>query len=719
MNAHTLTLLTGTKETRKTLHAQLQLIIGDYVDVESYSLEEENIPAVIGNRLVLLSTHLIQDEVSEFIGEGCHILTADRITNYEHIDKLLYLPKGTKALYVNDFPETVHESITNLIELGIDHIEYIPYYPGKKNLQRVPLAITPGEFELVPEYVTETINIGPRLIDITTITTVIRWFGLPDEVGREISNRFTGKIIELSKKLSQTISETGQLNNHFKHVLNGVNDGIMAVDGKGRITVFNEILETALRMSPRYAIGRPLSEVITNGELVRYITSTTVDGTGQCFTLNQTDFMVERLHLTTEDSIVVTFKDMHETIKMERTLRRELVKKGFVAKYTFQDIVGDSPLLNKTKDVAKKLAKTDLNVLIEGESGTGKELFASAIHNESLRGQQTFLAINFSALSEDLIESELFGYEDGAFTGAKKGGKTGLFEQANGGTIFLDEIGDISLKLQARLLRVLQEKEIMRIGGSKIIPIDVRVIAATNKDLLKMIELGKFREDLYHRLKVLYLHLPELRKRKEDISRLIRHFIRGSGRDNVVIQPEVLHRLTQYEWYGNIRELKNTLDYMLAVCDGTTVTLNDIPEEHFFQRSAAGERGELLYRSDGRASGGGRPGPGGSSGARGYGGGAGSGEAVVTAVSDEEEMLFILETVYLYNRSGEPVGRQKIADKSAKSRKPLTEQQIRHRVELLEQMGCLLVSRGRTGIKLTQAGLDKLTASGVPLSAVT
>ncbi|ANE45169.1 Fis family transcriptional regulator [Paenibacillus swuensis] len=698
--AQILTLLAGTKETRKTLHAQLEDILGNYVRAESFSLEEQDIPSVIHDRMIILSSHLIEEEVSPFIGQGCHVITADRITNYEHIDKLLQLPKGTRALYVNDFPETVSESITNLLELGIDNIEYIPYFPGKKNLHRVPLAITPGEFELVPEYVTDIINIGPRLIDITTITEIIRFLQLPAAVGREISNRFTGKIIELSKKLALTNAETEQLNDHFKHVLNGVNDGIMALDTRGRITVFNEIMETASRMSSRYAIGRPLVEVIQHPELVKYIVGESDPG-GQCFALNQTDFMVEKLHLKTEDSIVVTFKDMHETIKMERTLRRELVKKGFVAKYSFQDIIGDSPLLNKTKDVAAKLAKTDLTVLIEGESGTGKELFASAMHNASFRNQQTFLAINFSALSEDLIESELFGYEEGAFTGAKKGGKTGLFEQANGGTIFLDEIGDISLKLQARLLRVLQEKEIMRIGGSKIIPIDVRVIAATNKDLLQMIDLGKFREDLYHRLKVLYLHLPELRKRKEDISRLIRHFTRVTGRDSVVILPEVLHRLTQYEWFGNIRELKNTLDYMLAVCDGDVVTLDDIPEEHFFQRSAAGNRGELVYRSDGTAVGGSR-----------------ESDAVV-AISDEEELLFILETVYLYNRKGEPVGRQKISEKSSRSSRPLSEQQIRHRVDQLEQDGYLIVSRGRTGIKLTQSGLGKLVASGVPLSAVT
>ncbi|MFC4777375.1 sigma-54 interaction domain-containing protein [Paenibacillus sp. GCM10023252] len=699
MPNQSITLLTGTVETRKTLLAQLQDIIGDFVDIESYSIEEPGIPAKINRKLVILSSQHIEDEVADYIGKDCQIIVANRIANYEHIDKLLFYPSGTRALYVNDYPETVSESIGNLLDLGIDNIEYIPYYPGKKNLQKVSLAITPGEVDLVPEFVSEVVNIGPRLIDLTTIMEIIRKLKLPEQKGLEISKRFIRKIIELSKKLAHTSYETGQLNQHFKQVLDGVNDGILAIDGSGKVTVFNDIMESALKVTSRFAIGKPLGSVISNQELILFILHDS-DDTNQVFTVNGTDFVVQRIHLKGENSIVATFKDVHETIKIERTLRRELVKKGFVAKYTFNDIIGDSPALTKTKDIARKLSRNDLTVLIEGESGTGKELFASAMHNESLRGSQTFLAINFSALSEDLIESELFGYEEGAFTGAKKGGKTGLFEQANGGTIFLDEIGDISLKLQARLLRVLQEKEIMRIGGSKIIPINVRVIAATNKDLLKMIDLGKFREDLYHRLKVLYVHLPKLRTRKEDIEGLIRHFIHSSGRDHIRILPEVLRRLTQYEWYGNIRELKNTLDYMLAVCENDRITLNDIPEESFFQRSAATKRGELVYRSDSDVAAAGEP----------------KNEEAAVAVTDEEEMLFILHKVYEYNRRGEPIGRQKIAECSSVLSKPLSEQQIRHRVDALEKSGMLLVIRGRTGIKLTKLGLDKLMTSGYPLA---
>ncbi|CAK4828092.1 unnamed protein product [Aphanomyces euteiches] len=577
-----------------------------------------------------------------------------------------------------------------LQSLGIDHIEYHPYYPGSKNVSRIPLAITPGEISLVPQFVEEIVDIGPRLIDITSVMEILAHLNLLEQRGAEISTKYTRKIIDLSKNLAQANRESNQLNKHFKQVLDGVDNGILAVDIKGRITIFNEMLETHLKVTAKQAIGRLLKDVLPNHELVQFILQESSEES-RVFTLLQNEFIVQRFHLKTEESIVATFKNMNETIKMERTLRRELVKKGFVAKYNFQDIIGQSAKIEHTKSISAKLSRTDLTVLIEGESGTGKELFASAIHNASFRNQGPFLAMNFSSLPEDLMESELFGYEDGAFTGARKGGKSGLFEQANGGTIFLDEIGDISLKLQARLLRVLQEKEIMRIGGGKIIPLDVRVIAATNKDLLQMIELGKFREDLYHRLKVLYLHLPELRNRKDDIPPLIQYFMEMNGRNHMKLLPEVMHHLTQYEWYGNIRELKNTIDYMLAVCDNDTITLLDIPDSSFFQRSGPGSKGDLIYRTTATLP-------------------EHASSQTATGAVESEELLFIMQTIYAFNKSGEPIGRKKISEQTKQIGKELSEQQIRHRFEMLEQQGYIIIHRGRTGVKLSQLGLTWLNA---------
>ncbi|MFG6494418.1 sigma 54-interacting transcriptional regulator [Fictibacillus sp. UD] len=518
-------LLAGTKETRIALSHQLQSILGDYFHIRSYS-SEEMLPSQLQNEIVILSSYLIRREVAHCLSESCKVITARRTVNYEYMDQLLQLPEGTDVMYVNDFPQTVEQSVQTLVHLGIDHLNYLPYYPGIPHYQYSEIAVTPGEMHLVPREVKRIINIGVRLIDITTITEILSELGVLDDRATGISERFTKKIIQLSKKLALANQKALQLNEHLDKVLNGVNDGILSFDHSGKITVFNEELENIFSTASKQAVGKHIKQIIKDKELLDFLSDTENEQSDQFFTINDTNVMVHRFTLPAENTMIATFKNTSTTISMEKAARYELKRKGYIGKYFFSDIIGDSEQIILTKNIAKKLAATDLSLLIQGESGTGKELFASSIHNESSRRNGPFLAVNCSALSEDLLESELFGYEEGAFTGAKKGGKQGLFEQAEGGTIFLDEIGDISVKLQTRLLRVLQEKELRRVGGTRVLPIDVRVISATNKDLATDIKNGLFREDLYHRLNVLYLKIPALRERKGDIPLLLNHFFR-------------------------------------------------------------------------------------------------------------------------------------------------------------------------------------------------
>ncbi|MDA1966766.1 sigma 54-interacting transcriptional regulator [Bacillus cereus] len=664
-------LITVLKETRKALHQQLTEMVGDLIDIESFSVEE-SIPKVFHSTLIVLPNTFTIETVKDFIGENCEVIIAKRTLNYENVDQLLFLPEGTQALYVNDNHETVYESIETMRQLGLNHIEYFPYYPGKTNIQMIKLAITPGELEIIPDFVEKVINIGHRLIDITTIMSILDRFHLMEESGNHVSERYYRKIVDLTKNLAKAHRQLHQ-------VIDGVGDGILAIDYEGRIVVFNEFLESMLKIKSKNAIGHPIDAIIDNIDLVNFILSNKQQESG-IFVVNGLDVIVERLHIN-DQSIIVTFRNALKTIGFERKLRKEFIKKGYVAKYNFHNIVGISSTIQDTKQIAKRLAKTDLTVLIEGESGTGKELFASAIHNASQRNSGPFLAVNFSALSDDLVESELFGYEDGAFTGAKKGGKMGLFEQANGGTIFLDEIGDISLKLQARLLRVLQEKEIMRVGGSQIIPIDVRIIAATNKDLLKMIQENVFREDLYHRLKVLFIHLPELRARRNDIELLAKHFVSLSD-PKVKIEQELIEELQGYPWYGNVRELKNTIDYMLAVRTGNQITKNDLPNQHYFQkpphRKTNSDQAENIkpFSSNSNAL--------------------------------DQESLFILTLIMNYEEKGKAIGRRIISEKSQEAEINLSEAQVRHRLNFLKMKGYVEIKRGRAGIHLTRKGLEIL-----------
>ncbi len=258
------------------------------------------------------------------------------------------------------------------------------------------------------------------------------------------------------------------------------------------------------------------------------------------------------------------------------SLTREKSKQNnLTTKYSFDDIIGESPCIVHTKILARRYAKSMMNILIDGETGTGKELFAHSIHKCSERAAGPFVAINCASIPASLLESELFGYEDGAFTGAKKGGKVGLFELANGGSLFLDEVGELPLDIQARLLRVLQSKEIMRLGGNRQIPIDVRIISATNKDLNRAVQSGEFRSDLYYRLNTLILNIPPLRERKDDIPALVNVFLDGielpPQEENRVVNHinDLIKRKATYSWPGNVRELQNFVTRCTVECDIT------------------------------------------------------------------------------------------------------------------------------------------------------
>ncbi len=298
------------------------------------------------------------------------------------------------------------------------------------------------------------------------------------------------------------------------------------------------------------------------------------------FPLIYCDQLIGGLVIVKDAERINQLMQMLEESKEKISQLNSAVSDLFKVTTTFDDIIGCEQSFKDLLDLGKKAAESDSYVLLLGESGTGKDMLAKAIHNTSLRRNFPFVDINCAALPENLLESELFGYVGGAFTGANKKGKIGLFEIAEGGTVFLDEIAEIPLNLQAKLLRVLQEKKIRRLGGEKSIPVNVRVIAATNKNILNHIMENKFREDLYYRLAVFIINLPPLRNRKEDLPLLIDKFTQELQRKRgkyMNLQPEVRTALVKYDWPGNIRELKNALEYAAGVAPGPIVTINDLP----------------------------------------------------------------------------------------------------------------------------------------------
>ncbi|RLG20560.1 sigma-54-dependent Fis family transcriptional regulator [Candidatus Micrarchaeota archaeon] len=300
----------------------------------------------------------------------------------------------------------------------------------------------------------------------------------------------------------------------------------------------------------------------------------TVHTAVQAMKMGAYDYLVKPFNPEEISLLINRLIESQELVKEISYLRKELAKQ-----YQFHDLISKSPKMQKIFEFARTVAKSNSNILILGESGTGKELLARAIHNESLRAAGPFVAVSCVALPETLLESELFGHEKGAFTDAVTQ-KKGKFELAHGGTLFLDEIGDISPKLQLNLLRVLQEKEFTRVGGTKPIRVDVRIIAATNRDLKKAVEEGKFRDDLYYRLNVISIQIPPLRERKEDIPLLVHHFIEKFnielGKRVEKISEEALKTLMKYDWPGNIRELENVIERAMVITKGTLIKPEDI-----------------------------------------------------------------------------------------------------------------------------------------------
>jgi len=375
-------------------------------------------------------------------------------------------------------------------------------------------------------------------------------------------------------------------------ILDNIHDVVLVIDSDTTIVYANEAYARILGVPVDKVLGRrldviepgsPTIKVLHTGKPSRgngYLESLDINVVGSSFPLYDGKNII---------GAVSIFKNITEVVELNRELQqtkgvadylKEQLEQWEHLPMSFKEYEGHNSRLKETLVLAAKVARTESTVLILGESGVGKEVLARAVHNCSRRKDKPMIKVNCAAIPENLIESELFGYEEGAFTGAKKGGKLGKFELAHGGTIFLDEIGDMSITMQAKLLRVLQEKEFERVGGTKTIKVDIRVIAATNRDLESMIEKGTFRRDLYYRLNIVPLCLTPLRERKDDILELSKTFLKKFSRElghELNLSPQVERFLQKYEWPGNIRELQNVLEHASIVCSGTTIEVRHLP----------------------------------------------------------------------------------------------------------------------------------------------
>ncbi len=388
-------------------------------------------------------------------------------------------------------------------------------------------------------------------------------------------------------------------------IFNSLIEGVIVTDNLGKITLFNRAAEKILGVKPHNVIGQDISNVLPQMHHVSSILKKGGYPEDEFYKVGDAGIIATHKPIFLDEGVlgvVSTFREASEIQKIDSKIRRKLVSKGFITHYGIDYFSSRSPAMKKVIEKAKRFALTDSNILITGESGTGKEIMAQSIHRLSLRKKKPFVAINCSVLPENLLESELFGYEEGAFTGAKKGGKMGLFETAHGGTLFLDEIGTMHVNLQSKLLRVLQEREAMRLGGERVIPVDVRVIAATNLCIEKEVEEGRFRKDLYYRISTLTIHMPPLRDRKEDIPEIVQTIMENQfkkfNKRPFKLSKASLKKLINYPWDGNVRELENILARTVLLCSNSEESMEFIEEELEKAKHANQQYSEIRGFSD-------------------------------------------------------------------------------------------------------------------------
>lgn len=386
------------------------------------------------------------------------------------------------------------------------------------------------------------------------------------------------QAIQRSKEIAKIRKQDKEHNERLNAILNLTSEGIIDINNAGNINLINPSAKRILGIKTNIK-GKPAADILPEGLID--LLQTEMISKEKLVSTNIGRIVVNSSPLSsgkTRYGSLATFHDVADVQILEEKIRTETFAKGLVAKYNFGDIIGHSEPILRAISVARHYSKSEATILIIGESGTGKELFAQSIHQNSNRRNGPFVAINCAALSESLLESELFGYEDGAFTGARKGGKPGLFELANNGTLFLDEIAEIPNHLQSHLLRVIQNKEVMRVGGSRIIPVNVRIISATNKNLKALVDQELFRKDLFYRLNILRLNIPPLRERLQDIPYLAEYFIsQKSAYYNTTVPPlsdTIIEYLHSYDWPGNIRQLEAYIEKFVVLYDAEWVSEN-------------------------------------------------------------------------------------------------------------------------------------------------
>jgi PAS domain S-box-containing protein len=695
--------VTISRETALVFKRQLRQFFGQDLIIQVFTTPaRDQWPETFPGEIVLVSGQSLLPLVDGRVSPQSRLFAARRAVDTSRLEPCLHIPPGTKALLVNNDYDTAVETVELLHALGVDHLDFIPYAPGREAPDGVAVAVTPGMSRLVPSHMSTVIDLGIRSIDISTLVEIAVALGRPLHGANFLAPGYARFAIESMRRHIETSRHLASLNRLFETILNSIQDAVITTDANGHIQVINASAARLFHLRPSEAIGRSLSIMLDNPGSLDFRENLSADDE-RLVSIGGKHYLASRVPIVVRSRIelvVMVFRDTSDLQRSEVKIRQQLRPRGFVARYSFDDIITGDDHMQSTLTLASRIALTDLPVLILGESGTGKEMVAHSVHLASARRKGPFVAANLAALPESLLESELFGYEEGAFTGARRGGRAGLFEEAHTGTIFLDEIGDLSPSTQGKLLRALQEKEVTRLGGNRIIPVDVRIIAATNR--IEISSGRTLRRDLYFRLASAVIHIPPLRERKADVPKLLRHFLKRNGLDYESLPPEALALFESHDWPGNIRELQNAASFICSLRKDSkipwSVVVANLPlgfRKNGLRAAPAPEDPALS--------------PGERSMPYDHHQDTESTLRELQATATLEDFRLVLQALANAERSGGRAGRDGIAAFCCGAGRALTPQQVRHRLSVLERLGAVTTGRGRQASWMTPLGREILS----------
>lgn len=664
-------------------------LFGEYAEVVGYSVRDGSAAGVLPRAdLFAISTDAYgsAEEEARHVPIDSQIMSIEVTFYWETLKKLFEIPQGTKVLFVNVTSNMAREAITQLSSLGVNHLQFIPYYPGAVLEEPVDIAVTPGESRFVPPSVKTVIDCDHRPCSYGMMVEIALRLGLEYLPETESFMNYAKVVASNHYSFDLMYAKSRRQESQMHILAESLDEGLIGVNETGDIFVCNKKACQIARISEELAMGKKGEEVFPYIPFYQVLREKKAVPE-KIIRLFGTDISLAVVPVVRKENCIGAFamlQKFNEQESRQNALRRQMMQKGHYARYTLDDVIGISTAITETKNILRKMAATDSPVLLMGETGTGKELMAHALHQASRRADGPFIAINVAAMPENLLESELFGYEEGAFTGAKKGGRPGLFEFAHQGTLFLDEVEGMSLSMQVKLLRVLQEGEIMRVGGGSIIRVDVRIVAATNESLEEKIQDGSFRKDLYYRLNALTVEIPPLRKRGDDIFLLLDYFMRKMGGD-FTLSEGVKAFLRRHPWPGNIRELQNAVEYFNYLAK-PVIGLSDLPPTmtRFVDDGSDDGEGEVNDNA------------------------ADDKEADMAYQAAVDKKQFVLNQLALAWKEGKTAGREKILEAAKKDHISMTQKQVRDLLDELAKEGLIQVGRGRGGSKITEKGLNKL-----------